>query len=81
LAQATGRGCLLTVDNRSARWEAILWLVALSGGVALAQSAEPVVLPRISGPIALDGVSYELAWQAIVPLPKYTKSIKMVQLK
>ena len=31
--------------------------------------ATPLVLPRLSGPITLDGHSDEAAWQAIEPLP------------
>ncbi len=33
------------------------------------ERATPLVLPRLSGPITLDGFSDEPAWQAIAPLP------------
>ena len=48
------------------RFAALLTLLA---GFLWAQDPEPLALPRISGPIVLDGLSNEPAWEAIAPLP------------
>ena len=57
----------------SAAWWLILAalqaLGTLSAAPAVAQREQPVPLPRLSGPIRLDGISDEPAWQAIEPLP------------
>ncbi len=42
---------------------------ALAAPAANDDRATPLVLPRLSGPITLDGYSDEPAWQAIEPLP------------
>ncbi len=34
-----------------------------------AAAQEPLLIPRLSGPVQLDGLSDELAWEAIAPLP------------
>ncbi len=41
----------------------------LAGSIASAQSTNTLVLPRLQGPIQLDGLSDEPAWQAVEPLP------------
>ena len=46
-----------------------LWSVLLIWSISRAQSPEAVALPRLQGPIQLDGLSDEAAWQAIEPLP------------
>lgn len=45
---------------------AALVLLLIVGNV---QAQAPVALPRLSGPIQLDGLSSEPAWEAIAPLP------------
>lgn len=44
----------------------------LCGPVVLAQDAAPLVLTRLNGPIHLDGLSDEPAWQEVPPLPLTT---------
>ncbi|MFC1746964.1 hypothetical protein ACFLZR_01355, partial [Candidatus Neomarinimicrobiota bacterium] len=34
-----------------------------------AQTETPMIMPRLSGPISLDGLSDEPAWETIPPLP------------
>ncbi len=48
---------------------ALLGTILLIGSISRAQSPEIVVLPRLQGPIRLDGLSDEPAWQAVEPLP------------
>ncbi len=47
-------------------WAALglLWL-----GAAPARAQEPMALPRLAGPVTLDGPSDEAAWQQVAPLP------------
>ncbi|MCC7265530.1 MAG: carbohydrate binding family 9 domain-containing protein [Candidatus Latescibacteria bacterium] len=47
----------------------LLILVILALHLAPARGDEPLVLPRLGGPVQLDGPSDEAAWQAIPPLP------------
>ena len=47
----------------------VVTALALIPVPALAQQAAPLELPRVSGPIEVDGVPNELAWQAVSPLP------------
>ncbi len=46
-----------------------VWTILLIGSISRAQSPEAVTLPRLQGPIQLDGPSDEPAWQAVEPLP------------
>lgn len=46
-----------------------LWAILLIWSVSRAQPPEEAVLPRLQGPIQLDGLSDEPAWQAIEPVP------------
>ncbi|UCH63087.1 MAG: carbohydrate binding family 9 domain-containing protein [Fidelibacterota bacterium] len=48
---------------------ASLGIILLVGGISRAQSPEEAILPRLQGPIQLDGLSDEPAWQAVEPLP------------
>ncbi len=48
-----------------ARW----WLVLLVLAAVPAQAQAPMTLPRLAGPVALDGPSDEAAWQQVAPLP------------
>ena len=47
----------------------VLAALALVPVPSFAQQAPPLELPRLSGPIEVDGVPNELAWQAVSPLP------------
>ena len=47
-------------------------LLPLFATPATAQDADPLPLPRLEGPVELDGLSDEPAWEAIPPLPLVT---------
>ena len=46
-----------------------VWTILLIGSISRAQSPEVTVLPRLQGPVRLDGLIDEPAWQAVEPLP------------
>ena len=51
-------------------WIACIALLATTASVPLAaQSAPPMILTRLSGPITIDGKPDEPAWQQVPPLP------------
>ncbi len=54
------------------------WLLLIASLLALPPAAAaqqpPLVIPRLSGPIQLDGLSNEPAWEAIAPLPALISS-------
>lgn len=52
--------------KRRISWAALLLLGA--AGAGLGEVAEPLAVPRASGPIVLNGLSDEAAWQVIPPL-------------
>lgn len=51
---------------------AMLALMAPVPAVLAAQTAAPMPLQRLTGPVSIDGVPDEAAWQAISPLPLTT---------
>ena len=54
--------------RRGGRTQVLLAVLALSGPVALG-AQEPVLIPRITSPIEMDGRVDEPAWDAVQPLP------------
>ncbi len=48
---------------------ALLCFCLFAVGGAMAQTPEPLVVPRLHGPVILDGLSFEPAWDVAEPLP------------
>jgi hypothetical protein len=58
-------------DRRPHRFVLCFLLVLISGVASIgpAQTQEPLVIPRLTGPVVLDGLSDEPAWEELQPLP------------
>jgi hypothetical protein len=58
-----------TARSATAYASGLVLFVTLALLAAPARAQEPLVIPRLTGPIELDGLSDEAAWEAIAPLP------------
>ncbi len=47
----------------------LAWLSLLGAGGLVAQSADPMPLTRLTGPVVMDGIPNEPAWEDVKPLP------------
>ncbi|MBI4547827.1 MAG: carbohydrate binding family 9 domain-containing protein [Ignavibacteriae bacterium] len=51
------------------KWFSVLVVISISISIGLRAQEKEFILPRLTGPIQLDGISNEPAWQFIQPLP------------